>query len=328
MLLKDQVLEALENAKGDFVSGGQLAERFFVSRNAIWKAVNALRDAGHKVLSVTNKGYCLETGSDVLSTQGIGKYLGEYASKVTIEVYNKLPSTNTLSKEKAIQGGNEGLVIIADHQTGGRGRLGRTFLSPAGTGIYFSVLLRPKFKAEVATMITAAAAVAVAEAIECLVGVEAKIKWVNDVFCLEKKVAGILTEGAFDFESGGMEYVILGIGVNVIKPQEGFPDQLSEIAGAVVDGTELPPDLRSRLIAEIIKKFWKYYSALSDKSFLADYKARSFVVGMPVDVVSGESVRAALALDIDDTCKLIVRYEDGTIDALSSGEVSIRPHKK
>ena len=322
--LKEQVLGALEQNKGGFISGNELAEKFFVSRNAVWKAVNVLRADGHEIDSVTNKGYCLKPDSDVLSKAGVEKYLGVSAGMYHIAVYKELDSTNALLKKLAASGAGEGTVAVTDCQTGGRGRFGRTFFSPAETGVYLSLLLRPKFKAEEATMITAAAAVAVAQAIESVTGTAAQIKWVNDVYCAGKKVCGILTEGAFDMESGGMEYAVLGIGVNVTAPEGGFPPELAQRAGAVFEGAA-PPETRSRLIAEILRHFQPLYERLADRLFLDEYRARSFLVGQELDVIAGDTVRSARALAVDDDCHLVVRYEDGTVASLSSGEVSVRP---
>ncbi|SHH55244.1 BirA family transcriptional regulator, biotin operon repressor / biotin-[acetyl-CoA-carboxylase] ligase [Sporobacter termitidis DSM 10068] len=326
MDLKDQVLETLENNKGGYVSGNELADKLFVSRNAVWKAVKALQEDGHHISAVTNKGYCLGNDSDILSKASIEKHLGQLGGQFNVEVRKTLTSTNTVLKEKAASGAPEGTVVVAEVQTGGRGRLGRNFYSPGGTGIYFSVLLRPKGRAEEVTMITAAAAVAVAEAIEAVTGVGAGIKWVNDVYCRGKKVCGILTEGAFDFESGGMEYAVLGIGVNVTAPDSGFPEDIADKVGAVYEGAAPAAEARSRLIAEILTRFAAFYESLSGKRFIGAYQARSFVVGRDVDVIAGDTVRRARALRVDDDCRLVVRYEDDTVEALSSGEVSIRPY--
>ena len=161
--------------------------------------------------------------------------------------------------------------------------------------------------------------------IEAVTGTGAKVKWVNDVFCHGKKVCGILTEGSFDMESGGLEYAVLGIGVNIKKPGRGYPAEISGVAGAVYENGEPEPETRSRMIAEILKRFWDYYRNLPGKAFLTEYKARSFIIGQDVDVIFGETSRRAQALDIDDGCRLVVQFEDGSTEALSSGEVSIRP---
>jgi BirA family biotin operon repressor/biotin-[acetyl-CoA-carboxylase] ligase len=321
--LKDQVLEALEKNKGAYLSGSALAAQLHCSRNGVWKAVKALEADGHVITAVTNKGYCLASEDDILSPAAIEKNQGELTGLFSIDVYKSLDSTNTLLKKLAGQGAPEGKVIVAEEQTAGRGRLGRSFFSPAGTGIYFSLLLRPGVSASDATRITTAAAVAVALSLEAVAGVNAGIKWVNDVFVDGKKVCGILTEGAFDMESGGMEYAVLGIGVNIAPPQGDFPPELRSIARAVSETAV--PGLKSRLIAEILKRFWGYYKNLTDKSYLADYKQKSFILGQEVDVLAGDSTRRATALDIDDDCRLVVRYDDGSTEALNSGEVRIKP---
>jgi BirA family transcriptional regulator, biotin operon repressor / biotin---[acetyl-CoA-carboxylase] ligase len=325
MELKGQVLETLEKNKGQYISGNDLAEKLYVSRNAVWKAVKALKEDGHDIQAVTHKGYCLTRDSDILSKASVDKHLGAFSGMFGTEVFKSLASTNTTLKELASKGAREGTVVIADEQSGGRGRLGRGFYSPAGTGIYFSLLLRPNVNAADATLITTAAAVAVAESIEAITGVSAKIKWVNDVFCHGRKVSGILTEGAFDMESGRMEFVVLGIGVNVTIPESGYPDAIADIVTAVCKELPSGTEARSRLIAEILKRFWSYYQRLGDKAYLKDYKARAFIIGQDIDVIAGNASKKARALDIDDDCRLIVRYEDGTQQALSSGEVSIRP---
>lgn len=327
MGLKEQVLETLEQNKGRYISGADLAARLFVSRNTVWKAVRALAADGHRISAVTNKGYCLDACSDVLSKASVDKFLGAAADTFDVEVHKKLDSTNTAVKERAAAGEKEGKVIVAETQTGGKGRLGRSFYSPAGSGVYFSLLLRPDLGAQDAVLITTAAATATAQAIEFVTGVEASVKWVNDIYCRGKKVCGILTEGSFDMESGGLEYAVLGIGINVIPPEAGFPDELAAVAGTVLDGPAQDSDVRSRLIAETLKRFWSFYQNLSEKTFLVNYRERSFVVGRDVDVITGGTVRRARALAIDDDCRLLVRYEIGKIEALSSGEVSVRPAK-
>ncbi len=328
MTIKEQVLKELENHKGDYVSGGRLAETLYVSRNAVWKAVRALTADGHDITAVTNKGYCLAASSDVLSSAAILKHLGALSGEFDIEVHKTLTSTNTVIKERASGGARAGKVIVAETQTAGRGRFGRSFFSPADTGVYFSVLLRPDVGASDATLLTTAAAVAVAQAVESLTGAAAQIKWVNDIFCLGKKVCGILTEGSFDMESGAMDYAVVGIGVNITPPAGGFPTDISAIVTSVCDTGKAETGLRARLVADILTRFRTFYLNLSDKSYLAEYKARSMIVGKDVDVISGKTFRPARALEIDDDCRLVVRFDDGTIKALSSGEVSIRPRSE
>ena len=329
MSIKDKTLMVLENNKGDYISGAQLAEQLSVSRNSIWKAIKSLQEDGYNICAVTNKGYCLSLDTDILSSQSISKYLPKDNDIFNINVYKTITSTNSAIKELAIKGEKEGNVIMAEEQTEGRGRLGRKFYSPNGTGIYMSILLRPQISASESFLITTAAAVAVAEAIEAISGKEAKVKWVNDIYCDNKKVCGILTEAAFDLESGGLEYAVLGIGINVKTPEKGFPEEIKDIASEIFDNETFNlKDVRSKLVAEVLKGFWNYYKNIEQKTFLTAYKRRSLLIGKEIFITSRNSSEKAVALEIDDECRLKVRMEDGSIRLLSSGEVSVRKSAK
>ena len=323
MAVKDRVLKELEYNRGKFISGEDLAFSLGVSRNSVWKAVKNLQDQGHEIIGVPNKGYSLNEISDVISAQGIEKYLASQEGVFHIEVHKQVTSTNDFLKNLKA---SEGRVIVAQEQTGGKGRLGRSFYSPEGTGIYFSLLLTPTIPIDEATAVTSAAAVAVAEAMEKLAGKEVQIKWVNDIYINDKKVCGILTEGVFDMENRRLGQVILGIGINLMEPLEGFPSELIPSAGGVFKEGEAPKDSKNLLIAEIILRFWPYYKNLQDKNFLTGYRQRSMVTGKEILILRGkETPRKAKALDIDENFHLIVEREDGEIEHLSSGEVSIRP---
>ncbi len=230
-------------------------------------------------------------------------------------------STNDDVKAAARLEEPEGLVIIADHQTAGRGRLRRAFFSPDGTGLYMSMLLRPSMRAADSVLVTAAAAVVVAEAIDHVSGKNARIKWVNDIFLDGKKVCGILTEGAVG-PDGRLQYAVLGIGVNIAPPPGGFPEGLHDIACAVFDN-HAPENARALLAAEILTRFFRY-RALEERAFLPAYRARSMVLGKPILVSLGEEKFSARALSIDDDCRLIVETDCGVLP-LCAGEVSIRP---
>ena len=322
---KQQVLSVLEENKGKSVSGSKLAGELSISRNAVWKSIKTLQEEGYSITASTNKGYCLSSENDILSSQSITPYLSGNAVKLRLEVQKSVVSTNSLLKELAIQGEAEGKVLIAEEQTCGRGRLGRDFYSPAKTGIYMSILLRPKMTVEDSLFITTSAAVAIAKAIEKIADCEAKIKWVNDIYCNGKKVCGILTEAGIDFEGGGLEYAVIGIGINVSKPKGGFPEELTNIATALFSSNKYSSDLRSQLVAEILNNFWIYYENISNKTFLTEYRDRSLLIGKEINVISGENSTRALALEIDDKARLVVKLSDGEIKTLSSGEVSIRP---
>jgi BirA family biotin operon repressor/biotin-[acetyl-CoA-carboxylase] ligase len=323
MAVKDRVLRELEYNRGEYISGEDLANSLGVSRNSIWKSVKNLQEQGYEILGVPNKGYLLKENSDIISAQGIEKYLGSLVKVFDIEVHKKVSSTNDLIKDSK---GIEGKVIVAEEQTGGKGRLGRSFYSPKESGVYFSLLLTPTIPIDEATAITAAAAVAVAEAMEKMTGQDVQIKWVNDIYLNGKKVCGILTEGIFDMENRRLGQVILGIGINLTEPQEGFPIDLSPSAGCVFREGTTPKDGRNLIVAEVLMHFWTYYKNLQSKSFLAGYRKRSMVTGRDILILRGQELpRKAKALDIDDNFHLIVEGEDGTIENLSSGEVSVRP---
>ena len=322
MTTKEKVLELFEKNKGIYFSGEELAKQLNVSRASVWKAVTGLRKDGYAIDAVTNKGYCLSEKGDILSAQGIMKYLPSEYQNMDIRVERETESTNAAAREYAEQGMQEGFLLVAGEQTKGRGRYGRTFFSPQGTGVYFSLLLRPKgVLAQQGTGLTAMAAVAMCEAVKELSGKPTGIKWVNDIYVNGKKVCGILTEASMGLESGMLDYVILGVGVNVYPPETGFPESLVDKAGIVFD--EMQDDMKNRLIALFLENFWAYYLKQGDKSYIEKYKEYSLVTGKQIQVLSGNGKREAYALGIDDDCRLLVEYENGERATLSCGEISI-----
>ena len=227
MRTREKLLDFFEKNKGAYFSGEELAARLSVSRTAVWKAVNSLRKDGYEIDAVPNKGYCLSADTDILSSQGVEKYLEPVCASIEMEILPAVGSTNDYLREKALKGQKEGFTVLAGEQTGGRGRTGRSFYSPADTGIYMSLLLRPEnCSPAVAVKFTTMAAVAACRAIEKVSQKKAQIKWVNDVYIEDKKVCGILTEGAVSLEKGSLEYVILGVGINVYPPRGVFPREL------------------------------------------------------------------------------------------------------
>lgn len=323
MSVREDILELFEQNRGKYLSGEELAARFNVSRSAVWKAVKQLEAEGYEFDASTGRGYSLRIDSDVISKSGIEKYLGNEAGRYDIRVYKTVTSTNTVLKEMAADGAAEGTVVAAEGQTAGRGRMNRRFHSPLGTGLYLSILLRPVINAGEALFITTAAAVAVARTVEDISGKKTGIKWVNDVLIDGRKICGILTEASLNMESGEMQYAVCGIGVNITPPAGGFPEEIRNIAGAVFDD---PPgsDVKNRIAAGIIKKFMEYYNMLPEHEFFTEYVSRSVTVGERITVLGRGEPRKALALSIDSSCGLLVRYEDGSEEVLNSGEVSIR----
>ncbi len=323
MSLKENVLKLLEENRGIYLSGEELAQRFNVTRSAIWKIIKSLEKEGYQIEGLRKKGYALSDDTNILSAAAIEKYL-EHDSFFQIEVFKTVDSTNEVAKRKAIDGAEEGSVWISEEQTAGKGRKGKSFYSPPSTGLYMSLLLRPDFPPMTASLLTAAAAVAVAESLETVVEVKAGIKWVNDVFVEKKKICGILTESAMSVENNGLDYVIVGIGVNIQPPKEGFPTDLESIAGSVLKTSASHGDIRNRIAAEILKRLLGYYRELEYRTFLSGYKSRLFFLGKEIDVLLPKETKTAEALDITDDCHLLVRYADGTIDELDSGEISIK----
>ena len=325
MSTKENILELFEKNRGTYFSGEYIAKELSVSRAAVWKAVKTLQRDGYSIDAVPNKGYCLACSTDILSPQGIQKYLNADIPKIDINVIPTTNSTNTEVREKINTGISEGYLVIANEQASGRGRLGRSFFSPKDTGIYMSLLLKPNFcSGEQATQITTIAAVAVCEAIESVSDQKASIKWVNDIFVRNKKVCGILTEGSFNLESGQLDYAILGIGINVYTPKDGFPDDLKQIAGSVFTSNQ--NDIKNRLVSEILNRFFFYYN--NSSNYAEEYRRRSFVIGKEVSLVSSDKSDTATVIDIDNQCRLKVRYNDGKEEYFSSGEISIRMQTK
>ena len=323
MTTKEKLLALLEDSKGTFFSGEEIARTLQVSRAAVWKAVNALREDGYTIDAATNKGYRLSPDSDILSPQGIRRFLKPEYRDLDLTVLPTAPSTNALVREKANQGCPEGCIIIACEQTDGRGRYGRQFFSPVDSGVYLSLLLRPTaYSPQQATCLTAAAAAAMCQAIEAVTGQQPGIKWVNDIFLHGKKVCGILTEAAVGLETGTLNYMVLGAGVNLYPPAEGFPEEIQSIAGSVLERS--CPEAKNRLVGEFLNRFWDFYSHPECRAYLEDYRARSLAIGRNVTVLSAGKAVSAYAYGIDDDFRLLVRYENGDTEALSYGEIRIQ----
>ena len=263
---------------------------------------------------------------DILSLEGIEKELGELSPAFDITLKESVSSTNTVLKDEAAELFKRGelkkdglRVLISAHQSAGRGRMGRTFKSPKGSGIYLSILMAPDLPAEKAVRITTAAAVAACRAIEECTDERPSIKWVNDIYVRGKKVCGILTEGSADPATGSLNWAVMGIGFNVCEPENGFPEDIQGIAGAISESA--CAGLKNRLSAAFLKAF----RILAAYPYVqVEYKQRSFLIGRNVNVLRAGTSRPAKVLDIDSECRLVVIYEDGTTEALSSGEVSVK----
>lgn len=323
MDVKQKVLFYLEKNKGESVSGAKIAREIGVSRTAVWKAIKSLEKSGYNICASTNKGYCLEKNNDKLSKQSITPYLNDNLKNIDMQVFDTIDSTNTYAKKLAQNGAKPFTVIISEEQTKGKGRRGRSFYSPHSSGIYMSIILRPKMSAKQALLITTSTAVAVSKAIETVCNVKTQIKWVNDIYCGGKKLCGILTEASIDFETGGLEYAIVGIGINVTTNKSDFPEEISDIATSIFPNGNTHTE-RSHIIAEVLNNLSLYVESLGDKSILEEYKKRSFLLGKDIYVLQGDEKIPATAIDLSDNAELIVKFSDGTIKTLNAGEVSIR----
>ena len=264
-----------------------------------------------------------------LSKEKIIKNLKD-SGRIRPECFGEVDSTNNIAKKRGLSGEPEGYLAVAESQTAGRGRLGRTFVSPEN-GIYMSILLRPVCSPEEALRITPIAAVAVTEAITALCGRRAEIKWVNDIYMDGRKVCGILTESVFRAEAGGLDFAVLGIGINLSEPEGGFPKEISDIAGAIFAYGETTDGFRERLIAEVWNRFMGFYDDLRNPETVEKYRALCFLPGKQVLVIENTVAagvsRPATVLGITDNFGLLVRYEDGTEETLSTGEVSLKFQK-
>lgn len=319
MSIKQDIVKLLESSRDRIISGQELAAQLGVSRTAVWKAVNALRKEGYQVEAATNRGYRLADSTDCLSEEGIRLSLDPIFSANKIFVLDTVDSTNNYAKQRALAGGGNGEVVVANEQTAGRGRLGRSFFSPADTGIYMSFLLQPCLPLEEAVLFTLTAAVAVCMAVEACTDKKPQIKWVNDIFLDGKKICGILTEAISDFETGVAQSVIVGIGLNVKTEQVQFPKALRSVAASL----NTPGLQRNYLAACEINYFLRLAGTLDRAQILREYKKRSFVLGRTIQYIKNGVSYTAQAVDINEQGNLIVRFSDGTQDVLRSGEISI-----
>ena len=359
MTTRENVFDVLSRSEGEAVSGEKLAEICGVSRAAIWKAINALREQGLQIEGTTNGGYQLKDDdifSDELFRQTFASNYPDF-SESHIECFKEIDSTNTYAKRILAECGNlrdssgalteagkkyHKAIFIAEKQTAGRGRLGRTFVSPEKTGIYISVIYAPKGGITNPARLTACAAVAICRAIKNVVcklpegtSIEPQIKWINDIFVNGKKVCGVLAEGVANFESGMIEAAVVGMGINIKKNTTAFEGQLADVVGTLEDATSAKIsriDIAAEVAGQVLKIFEEDASSeAAHKAIIKEYKEASFLIGRELTVYpligDEKSSYKATATDIDDNAGLIVTLEDGSKRTLSSGEVSLKSNE-
>ena len=327
MSVKSSVLIYLESQKNNYVSGEELASRLSCSRTAVWKAIQSLRKEGYSIKAVTNKGYLLEKDSGFLSSEAISSYMNFSESPVPIMVYKEVSSTNLILRQKALEASSpmpDGTMVLAESQSAGRGHLGQSFFSPAGSGLYMSILYHPQKRLSQSRLLTASAASAVWEAVSSVCGYELDIKWVNDLYFQGKKVGGILTEVSSSIETGEIDCVITGIGLNLKEPEGGFPHSSGSDMGALTkDGCSLDssPINRNQLAATICRRFLQ----LADGTAVPDiYRKRSMVLGRPGILTGPDGISQPVTpLSIEDDGSLTCRTSDGRIISFPYGNIRL-----
>ena len=316
MTVKEKILSALENAEEKAVSGQTLARKLGVSRQAVWKGIKSLQEDGFLITASRNKGYILQKAGDFLSAERVREQLPAELKPLEIQVFDVLDSTNTYAKKLAADATEKDAVIMARRQTAGKGRRGHSFYSPDKSGLYMSLLLKPREDFVDISLYTVCAANAVCTAIETLCGKKPKIKWVNDIFLEQKKICGILTEATVNMEFGAIDSVIIGVGVNIATAD--FPDEIAQTAGSIGGGIS-----RSRLAAAITEGLYKELS-LPPREIILRYRQRSLVIGKEVSFVRNGESFTAVATGIADNGELEVRLQNGETLLLNSGEISVK----
>ena len=322
--MHDQVLQLLREADG-YVSGEVMSRQLGISRAAVWKVIQTLREEGYEIDAATHRGYRLADSPDVLSAAEIRAVLGAHPWADRITVLPTVDSTNNYLKGLAAAGAPQGTVVAAGRQTGGRGRQGRSFDSPAGMGIYFSVLLRPQTGPEAVSHLTEAVGVAACDAIQAAAGIRPGIKWTNDLILQDRKLGGILTELSLECESGQVESVVVGIGINCGQTPEQFPEEVRPMAISLQMALGQPVR-RCAVIAGLIRAMSGVADTLlTEKArWLERYAGDCITIGRQVQVIRGGTVRRGRADGIGQNGELLVTWETGQQEAVFSGEVSVR----
>lgn len=298
-----------------------------ITRAAIWKSISALRAQGYEIDAVTGRGYCLKSLPDTLTEQTVRSYLGpvETVGK-RIDCFDSIDSTNAYLKRIALDGAPDGTVAVAAEQTSGRGRRGRSFQSAAGKGVYLSILLRPKLAPSQLMPLTGLIAVAMSRAVDRVAGTHSQIKWTNDLILNGRKLCGILTELSVEGETGELQYVVAGIGFNVSQREEDFVGEVSKIATSILRETGRLIS-RAELSAAMIEELDALYTALRSgetSGYLDEYRRRCVTIGREVQLLWQDTKEKVTALDVDEEFGLIVRRENGTVETVRTGEVSVR----
>lgn len=317
-----RILELLRRQEG-FLSGEDIGRELSITRAAVWKGIKKLREEGYEIEAVTNRGYRLTNPETMYNKRELEQGLKTKTMGQTIYFYEETDTTNNRARELALEGAPEGTLVVAEKQTAGRGRRGKVWESPLGTGIWMSLVLRPQIAPTEVSVLTLLCGLATAEAIEAETGLSAGIKWPNDILINGKKAVGILTE--MDCEMSEVHFVIPGIGINVNTAS--FPPEIAEIATSLY--LECGKTVsRRRLVHKVLERLEEHYETFlrtgSFAAMLEDYRKHCITLGKEVHVLGREPFFAE-ALDITPEGELLVRRADnGKEEVVFSGEVSIR----
>ena len=323
--MRTKILSILRENSPEPISGEELSTQFKISRTAIWKHIQILKKEGYAINALPKKGYVLVSVPDKLLPAEISAKLTTKWLGRQIHYEESVTSTNNVAKNLANAGCDNGVTCVAEEQSGGKGRLARGWFSPAGEGLWFSVILKPPFMPDEASKCTLLAAVAVVRSINEYAGVKAVIKWPNDILLEGKKLVGILTEMSAEF--GHINYIIIGIGINVCVPKEKVPEELRESAISLADVSKEKVN-RVELLASVLKNLEELYESVLVDGFapiLELWRQYSTTIGKEVKVVAPDMTYTGKAIDIDKDGLLIVDRGNGVIEKVVAGDVSIRP---
>jgi len=320
--MKSKILEKLKGNE-DFISGQEISKDFHMTRAAIWKYINILREEGYNIESVPSKGYRLVSLPDLLTYEEIREYLDTDFIGRNIHYFDSIDSTNKKAKEIALDE-EEGTVLISEEQTDGKGRMGRDWVSPKGKGIWMTIILKPNIEPMKVPKLTLLGAAAVNKALDKM-GIKTQIKWPNDILIAGKKICGILTE--MSGELSMINYIIMGIGINVNLDEGDIPEELKDKASSlkISTGEEIN---RKELTANILNELEKLYISFKEEDnkdeVLKICRENSILLGEEVKIIRGNDIRLGKAIDIKEDGELLVKFEGDNIESIISGEVSLR----
>lgn len=321
--MKTKILTLLRETEG-YISGQELCRQLSVSRTAVWKAIGQLKEAGYEIEAITNKGYHLVSAPDLVDAAELTSRLHTSWAARPVIFHETIDSTNNEVKRLAEDGAAHGTLVISEIQEKGKGRRGRSWSSPKGEGIWMSLLLRPDFPPMQASMMTLLGAMAVADAIKRVTGLSAGIKWPNDIVVGGKKVCGILTEMSAEIDY--INYVVIGIGINVNNGAD-FPEEIKKVATSIFleTGEKAPRAAIAAAVWEAFEGYYEKFVTAGNLSLIREaYEGMLLNLNQAVCVLDPLGMWKGTARGIDETGRLLVEDEEGTLRAVDSGEVSVR----